>query len=365
MQANITTESQQKKDEFPKVKVSWIRFQGNLLESYKRPTAYLIQGTIGAGKSSLGENIGFHFPKIIDLFGSRDNEALGWCRSPYKDSILLLKGVSTDVTSPWPCKNIVDLKLEDFRHYKVLLSCSAFYGDIREEWYSLSKLMDKLWHRTSWTDPWALLIREGANLVYSRLALGETQQQAKNYIIYVLREMRHCGYAVIMDALRTLSIDIDLRNIADFTFFKAQGTEGLPDNLHFLYKFFDPLGFMRMSVDQFAVLTRKGAIGYGEATYPFWHKEEKEDLLNMMDIHVAYRDMPDMGVAGHVGDFEHVKIIDLRKQGNSMEKTAELMGRSSRTVLRQINYHNQAVQGLGQCDRCLRAKGPLSKEAMM
>jgi hypothetical protein len=369
MQAK-SAELEAKNSELPHVKVNWIRIPQNadtelsLKESVTRATAYLILGIRGGGKSSLGENLASHFTKIIDLYGSRDNESLAWCRGPFKDSVLFLKGASTDVTSEWDVKNMIDLRLDDLAKYDVFVSCSAFFGNIREEWDSLARLMERLWHRTAWREPICLLIREAANLIYSRLALGETQQQAKNYMIYVLREMRHCGFALSLDALRSLSVDVDLRTLADFTFFKAQGIEGLPDNLKFMYRYFEPYSMMSMPPDTFAVMHRKGAIGYGTSDLPAWHKREHENLLNLMKIDVAYREVRVGEKTGHLGDIQHIRIIELRKQKISMEKSAEMMGHSSRTILRHLNYHNLAVKELGECDKCSRANGPYAKEAM-
>jgi len=227
--------------------------------------------------------------------------------------------------------------------------------------------MNRLWQRTSWTEPWAVQIREAANLLYSRVSIGDSQQQAKNYIIYVMREMRHCGYALSMDSIRWYSVDIDMRTIADYTFIKAQGIEGLPGELRFLYRWFDPFGVMRMGVDRFAVVCRKGPIGFGHSGLPSWHKQENENILNLLDIQVKYSDLPDTGEKGlsHVGDYEHVRIVQARfetKEG--MEKLAEKIGRSSRTVHKHITYHNATIQTLGECDRCARVKSLLSKQVL-
>jgi hypothetical protein len=230
--------------------------------------------------------------------------------------------------------------------------------------------MQKLWMRLSWNQPWCLLIREAANLIYSRIAIGDSQAQAKNYIIYVLREMRHCGYALAMDSIRWFSIDIDARSIADYTFLKAQGIEGLPENLRFLYRYFRPFGIMRMGVEKFALISRAGPIGFGKSTCPYWHKKEHEDLLRLFNIKVHYNEMPDLGDKGasHVGDYEHVRIVQVRYESpeseRGMEKIAEKIGRSSRTVFKHITYHNNTVRTLGECDRCARVKSLLSKQPL-
>jgi hypothetical protein len=357
--------------ELPKISITWDRFwkdpAANFESALKKPTACIVYGGKAEGKSSLVENISNRYSVVLDAFGSRDNEALAWCRSPRQDSVLFLKGESVEIDSRWKAVNTKDVTLKQISTYKAIISCSAFYSDIREEWYSLTLLMNKLWNRTNWTDPWVLTIREAANLLYSRISIGESQVQAKNYMIYAIREMRHCGFALALDSIRWFSIDVDVRSIADYTFLKAQGIEGLPDNLHFLYTFFEPYGVMRMGVDKFIIISRKGPIGHGTSTLPYWHKRESENLLNLFDIKPSYSEKPDLGEKGesHVGDYEHVRIVQARFESHDgMEKLAERIGRSSRTVHKHIIYHNHAIETQGECDKCVRVKSLLSKQPL-
>jgi hypothetical protein len=379
-QLNTNTSNSSKQEDLPTIDVEWIRFPNDkaadLANAIKKPTAFGIYGGKDTGKSCLVENLSNHYPHVVDLFGARDNEALAWCRSPRSGSILFLKGPSVELQNcGWPSINATDLKLSDIDKYDAIISVSAFYGDIREEWYSLSKLMDKLWHRTNWTELSCLNIREAANLLYSRVALGETQADAKNYIIYVLREMRHCGLALAVDSIRWYAIDIDVRTIADYTFLKAQGIEGLPDNLHFLYQYFDPFGIMRMGKETFALFSREGPIAHGTSTMPYWHKQEYENMLNIFDIKPKYNEKPDLGDKGYarVGDYGHVKIIQARFEGilnekgerdRGMEKLGKALGHSSKTILDHINHHNNSIQTLGECDKCTRVQSPLAKQVL-
>jgi energy-coupling factor transporter ATP-binding protein EcfA2 len=358
----------------PEINIKWRRFKrdpsSQFDEALKKPTAMVIYGRTGSGKSSLVECIAHNYSTVIDLFGSRDNESLAWCRSPRQDSILLLKGSSTDVDCSWPAKNVADVTLEDIGKYKAVISCSAFYAHSKEEWRSLEKLMTRLWYRTHWADAWCLAIREAANLLYSRLSLGENQQEAKSYIIYVLREMRHCGIAPVVDAIRWFSIDIDIRSIAQYTFLKAQGIEGLPKNLHFVYKYYDPFGVMRMGVDKFIVVSAAGPIGDGRNDCPYWHKTESENLLQLLDIRIDHGELPtsDDTSGSHVNEYEHVRIVQARYESpegeRSMEKISSRVGRSSATVYKHIRYHNNAIRSMGECDRCARVKCLLAKQVL-
>lgn len=348
----------------------WKRFpkdpSTHIENAYKKASAFAIAGGKGKGKSSLAEAIACHYPKVIDLFGSRDNEGLAWCRSPYKDSVLFLKGNSVKIDCNCAdVMNMSDVTLADLAKHKAIISVSAFYSNLAEEWLCLGKLMDKLWRRIGYTEPWNIIVREASNLLYSRLSLGENQQSAKNYIIYVFREMRHCGYAVTVDTLRWYSIDIDVRTLADYTFIKAQGIEGLPRGLRFIYRYYSPASVMRMKTPNFIILSREGPIGHGYFDYPDFHKEEHENLLTLFDIRPEYKEMPNYGsdLSSKVSDFEHVRIIKTRiESSEGMEKLGEKIGRSSKTIFSHIKRHNAMIETVGECDRCIRVNAPYAKE---
>jgi hypothetical protein len=217
--------------------------------------------------------------------------------------------------------------------------------------------------RTHWTRPTCLTIREAANLLYSRLAIGESQSEAKNYIVYVLREMRHCGFALALDSIRFYSLDIDVRAIADYTIVKAPGVEGLPDALHFLYQWYDPYGIMRMPKNKFVIVSRSGPLGDGESTCPYWHKTEQEDILEKLDIRIKYSSPIDLGQKNsNVGDYEHMRIVMARNSSRAgTEKLGEQLGRSGKTIWKHIGIHNHTIEVLGECDKCARVKCLLSK----
>lgn len=350
------------------IKIRWIRFAhdnpANLKYALQKPTAFSILGCKGAGKSALAELLASKYYKIIDVYGSRDNEGLAWLRSPFKDSVLFLKGASTKVDCNCAdVKDTVNISLKDLENYDVIISCASFYSRVSEEWYSLAKLFDKLWHRTHWQEPWCVVIREASNLIYSRLSLGETQQMAKSYMIYVIREMRHCGFAVALDTLRWFSIDVDYRAITDYTFIKAVGIEGLPKRLNFVYRYFNPYAVMRMPQNKFIVLAGKGPIGYGRNICPLWHKKEREDLLGLFDIRVEYGETVFTGDrTDRVSDYEHVRIIKAYiETGEGMDKLGEKIGRSSKTIYKHIHTHNNMVHAVGECDRCTRVGSNYAK----
>jgi len=308
---------------------------------------------------------------------SSDNEGLAWLRSSRRNSALLLKGPSVDVSSEWPCEDADKVKLETIDKYEVVVTCDAFYGSMHEQWWSLSRLMDRFRKRTSWKIPWCLNIREASNLIYARIGLGDNQIQAKNYIIYVMRQMRHFGLALVLDSLRWFSIDKDMRSLAHYRLFKAQGVDGLPDDLHWLYGpgKFDPYFVMRMPVDMYINVAQRGGIGLGKFAMPPWHKLEHENMLELLNIEVKTNEAVNLGDKNvnrtlSVGDFEHLKIIEERlkptEKGRppSMEDIAGVVHRSTRTIMLHINKHNDEVTRDGECSHCRRAKSSLSKTSI-
>lgn len=347
------------------LKGRWVRFKEKI--DYSKANCNVIIGGKETGKSALNENLATHYVesssgcKIFDLFGSRDNEGLAWCRSPYKDGVLLVAGDSVDISSSWDYKHLHDLRFSDFEKYKVIITVPAFYSNLKEEYHGIGTLVDLLWKRTSWTSVWYLLIRETANLIYSRLVIGDNQAEAKAYLIYILREARHVGFAVGADAIRYMSVDIDLRHLADYTFLKAVGAEGLPDSLKWLYHYFKPLSLMRMPTNRFVVVSRRGTIGRGKFECPPWHKKEKEDLLRLLNISLDRGEPVDYGDQGKVGDFEHADIVRQRAEGRSYRELAQSVKRSSRTVNVHVKEHNNAIKSLGSCERCKRVKSPMEK----
>ena len=334
-------------------------------------------GVRGAGKSSNSEALGTHFVdlnvppektgKILDFFGSRDNEGLAWCRSPY-DSILFIISDSASLSCSWDVKHAKDVRLSDFKKYRVVVAVSAFFQNIQDEFHFMRTIMEKLWYREYWNRPWFLLIREAANLIYSRVTIGENQAQAKAYFIYVLREMRHCGYAVAADAIRLMAVDIDLRSVSDYIFLKSPGVYGLPREMRFVYKYFDPFKIARMPPHRFILVTTRATIAAGEFEFPWWHKLERENLRKEFDIQVEFGDAIEYGDKGYkkVSDFEHEKMVIIRyedEEGNprekplSMHKIAERLKRgSSATIWKEITNHNEAIQKLGKCRKCARIR---------
>lgn len=346
-------------------KFKWVRSKSNFQASFKKPKVYMALGIKDSGKSALLELIASQHSKIIDLYGARDNEGLGWLRSPFRKNALLLKGNSVELECDFAdVLNASEVTLKDIEKHDLILSCANFYSSSQEEWFNIGKLTKKLWTRTHWNEVWFLILREASNFLYSRIKLGDTQEQAKAHLIYMLREMRHCGFSLGLDALRWKSIDIDIRELTDFTFFKRQGVKGLPKDLKFLYRDFDPAGVRGMAIYRSIILCESGPYGSVITKCPYWHKKEKEDLLNHFNLQPKYKEIPFTAEMKHgsVSDYEHVSIIKHRMESNlSMNKLSKSLNRSSRTIHTHIHMHNNMIHAVGECDKCMRVGSSYAK----
>lgn len=172
-------------------------------------------------------------------------------------------------------KNVKDFRLRDFTDYDVLISASPLYANADQQFLETNKLTDFLYKRFTWNRLVYAIVREASNLYYSRLKVSENQLVAKASFIYMLREARHMGVALGLDNLRFYSIDIDVRNLADYTVIKSQGVHGLPKDLKWMYKYFYSGLVRNMKPSQFILITKRGRIGYGIFHEIPWHKQEK------------------------------------------------------------------------------------------
>lgn len=347
------------------MKIQWVR--GNDKIRFDSPSVFFVNGIRGSGKSSFLEYFGEHYlsegHNVLDLFASRDGENLAWMRSPWANEkrILLLHGEGVDVTCSWDTKSVEGVSLQDFEKYDIIISSSPLYFDLGQEYTAAAKITDMLWKRLSWHKIIYCVVREAANLYYSRLKVREDQTQAKAEMVYLLRESRHMGLALGLDSLRWHSIDIDVRSLADYLIFKNMGQIGLSREMKFLYSYVDPYLFMHLKPQEFIIVSRKGSIGAGTFPYPEWHKTEKENLLKQLDIKVEYTEMPkgavDKGRFKTVSDEEHAQIIKMYvEEKKGIMIIADELKRSPRTIHMHIRAHNSNVEKLGYCGPCKRVK---------
>jgi len=345
------------------MEIRWVK--GSHKITFSLPFVWFVLGIRGSGKSSFLESLGcLHLNEgnvVLDLFSSRDGENLGWLRSPYAEDkkILLLKAENVDVDSSFECKSVKDVHLSDFENYDIIISSPPFYSSIDSEFTEIAQLTDKLWRRLHWRRLVYVIMREASSFIYSRLKVSENQAVALSQVVYLLREARHVGLSLGLDSVRFHSIDINVRDIADFLVFKSQGMNGLPRDLWWLYSLFKPAALQIMPQKNFVILSRTGAVGVGEFSCPEWHKREKEDLLRKLGIKIEYGELPKegeyRGKFSTIGDREHVTIMELYLEEElSMVKIAERLERSSGSIYSQIKKHNRSIERSGFCPSCRR-----------
>lgn len=335
--------------------------------TFKEPVSYMAFGIRGSGKSTLLEHIALQFLKnncpVLDLFGSRDGEGLAWLRSPEAKNlkILLLHGDNTSIASSWDSKRVSDFTAEDFDKYDLVISSSPLYSSQNEEYRGVNKVIDKVYGRNVWTRPCYLIVREAANLFYSRLKVSPDQIVAKGEVVYFIREARHSGFSLGLDTQKITSIDSDIRITIDFFFFKSLGIVGLPDDFRFLYSTYQPLRLQKMDNEYFILLTRTGSHGVGSFPYHGWHKVPGEPLLRNLGIDVSHGDELVENRPNYiVGDLLHSALIELRNGGDSYNQMAEKKGISKSTAYSHVEYHNKKVNTSGVCDKCERSKSDLA-----
>jgi hypothetical protein len=177
-------------------------------------------------------------------------------------------------------------------------------------------------------------------------------------MICLIGEARHVGLALGLDSVRWYAIDI--RNL-NYLILKAQDVQGLASDLQWLCSYFNPSTVRNMPPQYFIIISKTGALGIGEFPYPEWHKKEKENIFLNAGIKVEpgepLYEGEYKGTFKTVGDKEHAEMIRLYiEEGLSINKIAEVLRRSSRTPLIQIQRHNGAVERSGVCPACRHVK---------
>ncbi|MBN2261082.1 MAG: hypothetical protein JW702_11080 [Clostridiales bacterium] len=357
------------------MKIIWRRDKDN--PSFNKPSVYFTLGQINSGKSTLLEHIGInHLEKgatVLDLFASVDGENLAWLRSDFvkNKEILLLKGENVDVESKvlsLDVKTVENISLKDFERYDFIISAHPLFLNREHEYYSIGKLIDLLYKRLKWNKLVCMIAREASSLWYSRVKYSDSQTDMKNAALTMFKEMRHLGVSLALDSLRLQGIDIELRTHTDYLFVKSQGIDGLPDNLTFLYSFYDPSWIRSMKSWEFALVCRKGALGIGHFPYHDWHKVEREDIVNKVGLRIEYgkelEKPKDMGTFKTIGDKEHLEIMSLYASGLGFNKIHEQLNRSTKSLSDHIHKHNNAVSRSGFCAICRRAEGEYSQKVV-
>ncbi len=348
----------------PKLEMAWVRGKSSI--DFSRPNVFFNLGMRGSGKSALLELFASRYldngGKVFDLFAARDSESLGWLRSPYakKKRIILLHGDLVEIESKHESIKARKFKASDLARGDIFISASALYSDIDDEFDCVNHILDVLWARHHWTEPIFVVVREAANLVYSRLKLRKSQLVAKSEIIYMLRESRHCGLALGLDTIKHTSIDIDIRVLTDYLIIKNTGMHGLPRDLWWIYRMFDPHALRKFHPREFVILDRRGSMGLGMFALPPWHKREAEDIVAVTGLKIKY--YRPTGERDYVGETvaEALRALPSEPEPNQVSawiKENKRMSISPVAVGRQIQlmgYRSDLIFKDGRMKRVIR-----------
>lgn len=348
------------------LRLFWTRGQAQL--HYNIPQVMYAEGVRGSGKSVLLEHTAMNYlsygSAVLDLFGSVTGEGLAWLRSPFiKDlRVLLLRGQNVDVDCEWPVREADKLTLADFYKFDLIISARPLFLNRDQEYIAAGAISNLLYSRFSWHRIIYMLVREASSLWHSRIMISQKQTDMKSESIYMLRESRHLGLALGLDSLRYMAIDKDIRSHFDWMFLKACGIEGLADEMKWLYSFFNPNWVQNMREYEFIIVNRRGPLGVGWCPMVDWHAREGENLLRQLNFKIEYGEVLneglDKGTFSTLSDSEHSNMINLYCQNLGMNKVAEQIGRSPKTVNSHINRHDKAVLRSGFCGICKRTNNP-------
>ena len=208
----------------------WI--YGHEIIDYSRASTHFVFGIRFAGKSSLLETIASNYiingGTIFDLYCADDSESLAWLDSPYK-KILLVCGNSMRIKSKWRCVQEKDLDLNETKNYQVVLTCPEFFSNKNEMYICLMNIVTRLRKRTIFPPKNSinfLLVREASELISSQMRASNkriNQQEAMEEILTLVKQAFHANLAIGIDSLRPATININMRQIANFTYIKTMG----------------------------------------------------------------------------------------------------------------------------------------------
>lgn len=333
---------------------------------FKRPSNYTILGIKESGKSALNETLATKHDKIIDFYGSRDDEGLCWClpESP-KKKILFIHGDNTDLKCSHPTKKASAVTLNDLDDHECVIACNSFFSSQDVKFSSLQRIVDQIYGRAGWKEEnrgiMYFLIRESMSIIYSRLQQNDTgMKEAKADFLFMQREMRHFGVSFGIDHLRWTGVDMEIRDLSDYTFIKQIGYKSLPKDIAFLYNYVDPRAFSQMKPWEWVLLKKDGSIGFGTNDLPPFHKPEGVNLLNKLGIEIKHGEEIKESSKQSVGDKEHAEICRFYEQGFSMDRISkEKVYRSTETIQRHITEHNRDASKPEGCKRCHRVDSDL------
>ncbi len=283
---------------YAKNEVNGVRKKFHSVFDFSKAGTYWVFGKRFVGKSSLLEAIATHYllegATVFDIFSARDNESLAWFRSPYKD-IYLVCGDSVDLffdgdVKPQWC-HISEFSLSESEKHDLIITVPSFYSSDYEQYAALSRLVDLLKQRSKWNSIDLLVVRESSRLLASRIMSGKVQNrmEAEYDFIELVQEAYHTGVAIAIDSLRPLSIEISIREIANYAFIKRMGRLSIPKEFRQVMRYVDPLSLRKMPVANFVLLTDMDDKFVGHFSEVPWHIARGEDILELLKIRIEKR----------------------------------------------------------------------------
>lgn len=285
----------------PKLEIAWVRGKGGRGDiDFSLPNFFFSLGARGSGKSSYLEMCAIKCleagGQVFDIYASKDNESLGWLRSKYVKEqgkkIILLRGDMVGIKSEHENIRATEFRISDLDRADIFVSANACYSSMDDEFSSINQILDVLWKRHHWKKPIFLIMREAANLIYSRMKIRQNQNLAKAESVAMLRESRHSGTGVGLDSVRPTSVDIDLRALSDYLVLKNSGMYALPKDMYWVYKTFNPAAMRQLKPEEFVIIDRFGRLGFGRFGLPEFHKLVTEDIIREVGLSVEYFEDP-------------------------------------------------------------------------
>ncbi|MDE2040545.1 MAG: hypothetical protein KGO96_13085 [Elusimicrobia bacterium] len=322
---------------------------------------YTAGGIKGGGKSALIWNISANFRKFIGAYGSKDDEVLAALRAKkYARKIggtmeknlegwdrgLIVGPPTTSVTSSWDYVSYDKLTLNDIFNHDVIVTPNRLFQTPTAFFTGTQRLVDTLWSRpfAPKGQNWFLQIFEAANILYARITMKRAKMdQAKAYLIFLMREMRHMGISMGMDSQYMVSLDREVRTNADYTFIKNMGSDMLPRDIKWMHHWVTPDGLAGMYPDEFVCKDKWGGIYLGRFKLPPWHKEPDEDIYKSLGIKFDFGDdaLREELAAEDTEDVQmHKEIVEAFQRIRTIKGTARETGHDKETVKKHVLRHN-------------------------
>lgn len=311
-----------------------------------------IGGIRGGGKSGLLFNIATHWPKVIGLYGSLDDEILTLLRAHKYlrkwEQCLILGPEGVDVTSSWDYKYYGDLTWADMEKYEVIVMPQKIHQQPKTFSLGCEYVASFLLRRPAVKDYWFLCVTEAANIMWARQSLKNAKlDQAKAYLVWLLRQLRHVGVAIGMDSQYLLALDKEVRNISDYTFLKNLGAFSLPPDLEWVYGYVPPPAIRALYPNEFVATDKFAGVYCGWFRLPPWHKQPKENIYESLGIRWEWGD-PELRkfdvaeVNTHQEDMAvHSEIVRAFLEVKTIKGTASKSGHDRDTVRRHLSLHEK------------------------